>query len=232
MPGEKLELTQEELDAKISAAVTAAVTKMEGKNTELLADLKKAKSVAKAYDGLDPDEVRQAVETANRKAQDALADKGEYEKALKLATDSHAKEISKLQGQLETANGGLKSLRSEVAIDKAMDEAGVAPAYRKAVKAMHMANISIIDKDGESVAVVGDKPVTDALKEWAGTDEGKFFVGDPGTGGGGANGGTKHSSQVNPWSGETRNLTEQGRLERDNPALANQLKREAGVSAE
>ncbi|MFC5468419.1 DUF4355 domain-containing protein [Cohnella suwonensis] len=46
----------------------------------------------------------------------------------------------------------------------------------------------------------------------------------PGGGGGGKGGG-----QINPWKKETFNLTEQGRIIRENPELAKQLKAAAGV---
>lgn len=40
---------------------------------------------------------------------------------------------------------------------------------------------------------------------------------------------SKGGKVVNPWSKETRNLTEQGRLFRENPVLAQQLKTQAGA---
>lgn len=58
----------------------------------------------------------------------------------------------------------------------------------------------------------------------AGVNE-RLKSGAPG-GGAGSKGG---SGQVNPWKKETFNLTEQGRITRDNPELAKQLKAAAGV---
>ena len=45
----------------------------------------------------------------------------------------------------------------------------------------------------------------------------------PNTGGGGG-------SNVNPWKSDTKNITEQARLNRENPTLAAQMKKSAGVS--
>ncbi|NGP45977.1 DUF4355 domain-containing protein [Bacillaceae bacterium SIJ1] len=41
--------------------------------------------------------------------------------------------------------------------------------------------------------------------------------------------GTKNKGTYNPWKKETRNLTEQGRILRENPELAQKLKTQAGV---
>ncbi len=235
---DKIELTQEAIDDLVTKAVDKAtgkltkdLEKITGKNTDLMGELKKSRKRTKEFEGLDPDEVRKAVENANAGERKALEDKGEYEKALTLANENHTKEIKKLTDQLGVATSGEKTLRTRTAIDRAMDEAGVAPAFRKAVRAMHTNDISIIEQDGSQVAVVGDKSVTDHLKAWAETDEGKNFVGDGGQGGGGAGGGNRGGGGVNPWAKDTRNLSQQGIMERDNPGKAEKLKREAGVAA-
>lgn len=231
MADEKIELTQKEMDSKVAAAVEKALEKVNGKNSDLLTELKAARKKSEAFGDLDPAEVRKAVENAKKGEQKALEDKGEYEKALKLATDQHTKEIAKLTEQLEEAQGGERKLRVQTALDKAMDEAGVAPAFRKAVKAMHVGDVSIIEQDGKQVAVIGDKPISDHLKTWASTDEGKNFIGDSGASGGAAGGGgSSDKGVINPWASETRNLTKQGQMERDNPTLAKQLKQAAGAS--
>jgi hypothetical protein len=227
----KIELTQEDLDAKIATAVTAAVEKLNTKNDDLKIELKKSRKRSEAFGDLDPEQVRLAVEKANKGEQKALEDKGEYEKALALATTAHATEVKSLTDQLGVAQGGEKELRTRTAIDSAMDEINIAPAFKKAVRLMHQGDVSIIDQDGKPAAMVGDKTVTDHLKAWADTDEGKNFVGDGGQGGGGAEGGKKSSGTVNPWAKETRNLSQQGLMERDNPSQAAQLKREAGAAA-
>lgn len=51
----------------------------------------------------------------------------------------------------------------------------------------------------------------------------------PGTAPGGR--GSPGSSGKNPWAKDTRNMTEQGRIERENPTLAARLKAEAGVKS-
>jgi len=48
--------------------------------------------------------------------------------------------------------------------------------------------------------------------------------------GGDVNTGGKGGSNVNPWKAETKNITEQARVTRENPALAAQFKKAAGVA--
>jgi hypothetical protein len=44
--------------------------------------------------------------------------------------------------------------------------------------------------DGETrKAMMGDKSLSDAIKEWAASDEGKYFIAAPNNNGGGASGG-------------------------------------------
>jgi hypothetical protein len=233
-----LTISQEDLDTKIAKAIEAAtskttkdIAKLTAKNTELVGEVKKARTRVADFEGFDADEVKAALVKAKAGEQKALEDKGEYQKALDLANSQHATEVKDLTGKLDLAQSGEKTLRTRTAIDRAMDDAGVAPPYRKAVRAMHLGDISIIDQEGKPTAMVGDKSVTDHLKAWAETDDGKNFVGDGGQGGGGAGGGTKTSGVENPWAKDTRNLTRQGIMERDNPTQAGQLKREAGVTA-
>lgn len=61
-------------------------------------------------------------------------------------------------------------------------------------------------------------------------DSGKKAHWWPRPGGGGATGNDgKPGAKNNPWKQDTFNLTEQGRITRDNPDLAKKLKAEAGI---
>ncbi len=230
--------TQDQLDKAIEKAVekatgkfTTSLEKLKTKNTELVTELQTARKKNADFEGFDPAEVKLALENAKAGERKALEDKGEYEKALKLANEQHATTVKDLTEKLEAASSGEKKLRTRTAIDNAMDEIKVAPGFKSAVRALHKSKISIIDQDGKPTAMVGDKSVTDYFKNWAETDEGKNFVGDNGAGGGGAGGGGNQGGGENPYAKDTRNLSLQGIMERDHPAKAAQLKKQAGVSA-
>jgi len=65
----------------------------------------------------------------------------------------------------------------------------VKPEYMDAVVAL-LSPLATLKAEGDSrVAVVGDKPLTDYVSEWAKSDKGKHYVSAPDNKGGGANGG-------------------------------------------
>ena len=85
---------------------------------------------------------------------------------------------------------------------------------------------SAVIEDGK--AVINGKPLADAIKEWAETDQGKFFTQAPDNHGGGAQGGSNNGAgQANPWAKETFNLTKQGEILNRDPELAERLKASA-----
>lgn len=84
-------------------------------------------------------------------------------------------------------------------------------------------------KDG--CIAVGGKPVSEAVKEWSISPEGKLFIRSLNVGGG-----MKHNGKptiertANPFrKGAEFNLTKQGEIVNSDPALADRLRREAGL---
>ncbi len=74
--------------------------------------------------------------------------------------------------------------------------------------------------DGE--ALIGDKSVSDALAEFA--KENTTQINAKNANGGGFGGGDTTQKTANPFAIKTLNLTEQARLTKENPKLAEQLK--------
>jgi hypothetical protein len=121
-------------------------------------------------------------------------------------------------------------------LNAALANAKVAKPYMAAAKALHSGKVRVEEDDNGDFSVVADsdmgpQPVEKYIMDWAQTEEGQAFVAPPNNGGGGAPGGSGsgRGSKSNPWKKETRNLTEQGRIKRENPELAERLKREAGA---
>lgn len=169
----KIELTAEELDAKIAEAVDG----LKAKNAELLAEVKKYKK----GQTVDPAEVEK-LESQIAELQGKLTT---AEKAAKIAT----KEVDTVRKQLESESAFNQRLLVDNGLTDALTKNGVTnPVHLKAAKALLAQGIKI-EADGENrVAKFGDKPLADAIKEWAGSDEGKHFVAAPGNAGGGAAG--------------------------------------------
>lgn len=144
----------------------------------------------------------------------------------------------------EKAEGQLQSLVVDNALTNALTDVKIASPYVVAVKAMFRDKVKVTEgDDGAPVAMIegeyGEQPVAAYLKEWSQTDQGKAFVAAPENGGGGArttgNGGGKIK---NPFKKKTEDgkpnpnfsITEQGRLQREQPDVARRMAKEAGWS--
>ncbi len=159
-------------------AIADAISGLQSKNADLLTEVKKLKKGRE----IDPQTVTD-LETENEKL---TADLAIAQKTAKDATKA-----------AETATNALKSESTAVArllIDSGLvselTKHGVTnPVHLKAAQAMLRGGVTIA-ADGENrVAKIGDKVLADAVKEWAGSDEGKFFVTAATNSGGGAAGG-------------------------------------------
>jgi DNA repair exonuclease SbcCD ATPase subunit len=83
-------------------------------------------------------------------------------------------------------------------------------------------NIKFLDKN--------KKELRDVFHAISITDEGRNYLRPTSSGGGAPGSHVVRPKNSNPWSKDTLNLTEQGRIFKENPALAAQLKSEAGVA--
>jgi hypothetical protein len=157
--------------------------------------------------------------------QEAAALKATFEAEKRALKQAH-------EAQLAQSNAARDAYVIGSDLKGALAAAGVIPALAPAVEALLKARgAKVIEKDGSLAAMIGDKPALEYLKEWAGTDEGKHFVGAANTGGGapsGAGAAGAGAPAKNPYAKDSFNLTLQGQLERDNPTLAKELRAKAG----
>jgi len=167
-----------DLQAKIDAAVAAATEGLQAKNRELLGEVKKLK---KGGD-IDPAEVER-LESRIEALESEKAQLGKQVKDLSKTAETASKALeaeSKFTQRLLIENG----LAAELA------KAGVTnPAHLKAAQAMLKDGVQIVADGDVRVAKIGDKALSDFVKDWAAGDEGKHFVQAPANNGGGATGG-------------------------------------------
>lgn len=178
-----LDRNDPEVKALIEEVATEATEALSAKNKELIAELRAAKAKAKGSE-IDPEEHARL-----QTERDDLAAK------LDKATKDGSKQIEKLTKDLADKEGALTQHLIDGGLSTALAKAGVAPHFMDAAKAMLRGQASI--KDG--AAVIGEKPLADHVTEWAGTDQGKYFVTAPansGGGGQGGNGGGKTSGNL------------------------------------
>ncbi len=200
--------TVESLQARLDA-----LEGMKGKAVEESKTEREKRKAAEAK--LAEFEAREAEAEEQRKK-----DAGKFDELkAKLATETDAK--------VKAAQARADALQRDVALKDAMSAAEIGPIYQKAVMAVFTGQAKV---DGDNV-LIGDKPVVEAIKEWAGTDEGKAFVLNNNTGGG-ASGGAGSGSAADTYkkADGSPNLTKLGELKRSDPKKYSTVAKALGVA--
>lgn len=201
----EIDLNSQEVKDAIAAAVAEQTEGLKAKNTELLAKLNKAKSGQQ----IDPAEL-QAAEEARDQFKAQLAEATKSAKKAADAADAATK-------RAEAAEASRTKLIADSALAEALAKAGVTgPAYQKAAKALLGPQVQVIAEGDSHIAKLGDKALSDAITEWAGSDEGKHFVTAPDTSGSGSQGGRGTPTEPRGDSGGDK----AARLARANELLA------------
>ena len=172
---EIIDLNSPEGKAAMQEAIEKATAPLVAKRDELLGEVKKLRKGQE----IDPAELER-VEGERDKYKSDLA---EANKLVKKAT-ADAEAANK---RATDAEGFTSKLLVDNGLTDALVKAGVTnPVHQKAAKAMLAGQVQITDDNGAKVPKLGDKALAEAITEWAGTDEGKFFVTAPDANGGGA----------------------------------------------
>lgn len=87
------------------------VTGLKANRDEVLKQLAEAKKAMKAYEGLDPEAARKALETANAAEDEKLKAAGAFEELKKKLEERHEKELSDATAQRDSLLGNLKRER-------------------------------------------------------------------------------------------------------------------------
>lgn len=216
-----VDLDDDAVKAAIAEAVEAALAPLKTKNRELLGKLAKA---AKGGE-IDPADVER-LEAELETARTQLADVSKQLKAANIAVEKTTKE-------LEGEQVYTRKLVVENALVAELTAAGVPPGplLKGALAMLKGEQIDVTVDGANRVAMIGGKPLPEFVKAWSAGEDGKQYVAAAGNAGGGATGGkTGAGGQANPWAKDTFNLTKQGELITQNPALATAMAAEHGVT--
>ena len=159
---------------------------LSAKNSELLREVKIARAKAKGVE-IDPNDFM-ALQTENETLKSQLD---------KIAKDN-TKTIEQLQASLNEKDGALQSYLIDNGLNDAMLKAGIKPEFMAAAKAMLKSQTKLMADNGQYSELMGEKPLNEAIAEWAAGDEGKHFVSAPANSGGGATGGTGNGIPIAP----------------------------------
>lgn len=207
--------------AAVAEAVEEATAGLKTNRDELLAQVKQLK---KGRD-VDPAEVTR-LESEVEKLQGQVA---EANKAVKTATTA----LDKATKDLASEQSFTQKMVVENALVAELTTAGVPPGplLKGALAMLRQEKIEVTVDGDNRVALLGGKPIGEAVKAWTGTDEGKAYVAAPGNGGGGAMGGkTDAGGPANPWAKDTFDLTAQGKIYTENPTQAKAMAAQHGVT--
>ncbi len=201
------------------------------------------------FDGIDPEEYRALKDAQEKLEENKLKDAGEFDILRQKLVDAHAAELTSKDTVVQELQSKYNMLETELQNVMLGHEIAVAASIAKAINPQLVEmvikgtmakvetmedgsrTIKVLDTDGsDMVDAKTGKPVTiSQLMEIMKTDEKYahlFAGGKPGAG----SGTVLHDGKRidNPWKAETFNLTLQGQITQNNPALAAQLKAEAG----
>lgn len=85
-------------------------------------------------------------------------------------------QLEQLTNELNVKSGALESVMIDKGITEALMKAEVMPELMEGAKALLIRQAKLVNENGEFKALLGEKPLTDAINEWATGDQGKHFV--------------------------------------------------------
>jgi len=179
-------MTLEELQAKV-AELTEAQEALTATNNGLKADLKKAKNELSKGQAIDPSDFN-ALQTENETLKSKL---GEYDKTVKKLTTERDTAVKTLESESKITI----EMQRDRDLTEALSSINVTnPISLKAAKAMLAAQVQVVTDGDKRITKLGEKALSEALKEWGATDEGKHFITAPNNNGGGSKGGAQNQN--------------------------------------
>ena len=157
-------------------ALQESIAKLEANNARLTSELKTARKSIE----ITPDQLAQ-VEAERDKLQ------GDLSAAQKAGKDS-LKAFETLQSELKAEAAFTQKLLIDNGLTDELVKNGVAVQFLAATKAMFAGQAQIVAEGDTRTAKIGDKSVSDFVKEWAASDDGKHFIKAPENSGGGSQG--------------------------------------------
>ncbi|MGA0604874.1 hypothetical protein ACO2Q0_02650 [Phenylobacterium sp. VNQ135] len=205
---------------ELSDKLTAAEGRLEGLPDDFDADqYEELKVRAEGGGGGDADEQVQRV-------------KDQYDRKIANLEAKHQREVSKLQGDVQTKDSLIQRSITDAQLTAAMDEANIDPKHKRmlAPYLKSLGKVKVLDEDGQLVAVVetdmGEVPISKFVADWAGSDAGKEYVSK--ATGLDSKGSDGRRIEGNPFAKANWNKTEQGRMITADRAKAERLAKAAG----
>jgi len=201
--------------------------------------LKQLEEQTKKYEGIDPEEVRKLADEKRTLEEQQKLKAGEFDKVLDGRLKAAKAEFDK---QLSAVTSDRDALGSRLTVIQ-IDQGVIATATKRGLRATAIPDITArarsifklvngvptaFESDGQTVRPGKDGVAPMTLDEWVDTQVSEaphLFESNAGGGAAGnGSGGAANRSVKNPYRKESWNLTEQMKLQRTDPQLAQRLK--------
>lgn len=151
----------EDLEAKIAAAVDAAVSGLKSKNSELLGKLKEQTDTLKRYEGIDPDAVRSILKRFTDDEEAALIAKGQVDTVLSKRTErmkaEYDKQLGSAKAEAEAAAKRAQAFQARVLDNEIRAAAAKAGIHQHAIDDALFRGRAMFSLDDSGAAVaLGD----------------------------------------------------------------------------
>lgn len=188
-----IDLTADNASELILQAANKRAEGLANKNSELLGKMSNNETMSAA----EKQKLTELEAFKSNAEIQAAKDAEKWNEASELQKQAWDKEKENLVASAESANEQLKTLLIDNGLSTALDGVNINKNLKAGAVAMLQSSATIID----GKAMIGDKSLSDAVKEWAGTDEGKAFCLAPENSNGNAHGGKSSGSTLNKkWS--------------------------------
>jgi hypothetical protein len=215
-------------------------TKLDEFRTTNVSLLKERDDLKKRYEGIDPDAVKALVDEKRQLEEAQQLKAGEVEKVvenrIKGVKADMEKQINVLTTERDTMTARLTSIQIDQGVLTVATKRGLRPTAIPDITARARSIFRLVngvptafEPDGKALRYGKDGLTPMTLEEWVDAQVSEaphLFESNAGGGGGGSTpGGNANRAPVkNPFRKETRNLTEQMKLQKTDPQLAARLK--------
>lgn len=177
------------LDKAVKDALAAQAedheTEIEGlrnKNTELLGKLRKARTEGGGETSAEIERLENELADTQGKLRAAESNLRITKRELETANS----ELGTTRQSLETEQATSRNEFVQNRLTSELSAANVGSQFLEDVTASLSRSVTVKEVDGKRQAFVGDKPLSEFVKEWSLSDKGKHYVTAPANGGGGA----------------------------------------------
>lgn len=218
----------ERFKSEFEKKISETTSTLDKTNKDLLDEVKKLKKKVKDKESFTVDGYNELKNKVEKMKKEQTEGGSELEKQMRIIREQMDEESKKNKDEIEKLKAKNKKSLIKGELAKALAGIKVKPSLLDAAEKIIKNDISVIEEDGEQVARIGGKTITEHVKAWAETEEGKNFVLAPSNAGGDSTGNdnsTDESDVEKYFKPESKNVTQQILLKKKNKELYDRLKK-------